>query len=341
MGPDFRGWTRGRGGLGLRAARPNGGRRADHAACLEHPARSRTHRSDSMSPVHRVVAVALVATHLACAARRDGERVADEITRAPGMPPGSSAAPRIRPGAAGDRGRRRAHVDEAAAIALWNSPALRADFARLASAQADLEAARRPANPFLRLLAPSGPMQFYVWFAWPLEAFATMPKRIRLAKANLDAVAGQVVQTGRRSGSRRAAGPRRVGAGPRPPGGPAAARGRARRSGEDRRGAGGRGGRSRQRRRRGPGRRPGRGRRGRARRGRREDRRRAAVRPDGLATGARSCARPPRIDRLRRRSPAPTSRPWRSSPVPICGRPSTRSRPPGRASGWRSWPCCG
>ena len=86
--------------------------------------------------------------------------------------------------------------DEAAAIALWNSPALRADLARVATAEADLIAARRPRNPSLRFMPAVGPMQLYLWFAWPLESFITMPKRIELAKANMEAVSASVVQTG-------------------------------------------------------------------------------------------------------------------------------------------------
>jgi cobalt-zinc-cadmium efflux system outer membrane protein len=145
----------------------------------------------------RVLALVVAVAAAGCAKRQADEGVSKELVQRTGYGIGlhrrPGDAPQVPDGIVVADG---LSADEAAAIALWNNPALRADFARIQAAHADLQAARRPSNPSLRLLAPSGPMQFYVWFAWPIEAFVTMPKRIKLAKANLDAVAGQVVQTG-------------------------------------------------------------------------------------------------------------------------------------------------
>ena len=134
---------------------------------------------------------------LGCATRDPRGPVAEELAARSGyamqLESLSDDDPSLPPGVSVGDG---LDADEAGAIALWNSPALRAELTRVATAQAELEGARRPSNPNLRMLAPANPMQFYVWFAWPLEAFVTMPRRKRLAKANLDAVAGQTVQTG-------------------------------------------------------------------------------------------------------------------------------------------------
>ncbi|MCX4248109.1 TolC family protein [Paraliomyxa miuraensis] len=85
--------------------------------------------------------------------------------------------------------------DEAVAIALWNSPRLRADLTRLESARGDLAGARRPSNPTLRFLFPAGPQQLGLLLTWPLENLAFSRRRISVAQADLDAVARSVVQT--------------------------------------------------------------------------------------------------------------------------------------------------
>lgn len=86
--------------------------------------------------------------------------------------------------------------EDAAAIALWNSPALRVAFTRLRVAQAELAGAKRPANPLLRFMPATGSMTFYLWFAWALDSFVTMPRRIAVARANADGVATSLVQVG-------------------------------------------------------------------------------------------------------------------------------------------------
>ncbi len=60
--------------------------------------------------------------------------------------------------------------DEAVAIALWNHPRVQIELARLDSAEGDLLEARRPSNPTLRLLMPSGPQQLAMLLTWPLES---------------------------------------------------------------------------------------------------------------------------------------------------------------------------
>jgi len=87
-------------------------------------------------------------------------------------------------------------ADEAVAIALWNSPTLRVDLARLTAADADLSQARRPSNPTLRFLFPSGPQQLSVLLTWPLETLVTMPRRIRVARTTRQSTIWSIVQSG-------------------------------------------------------------------------------------------------------------------------------------------------
>ncbi len=87
-------------------------------------------------------------------------------------------------------------ADEAVAIALWNSATFRIELTRLHAAEAELAAAKRPSNPTLRLLFPAGPQQLSVLLTWPIENLVTMPRRIKVARTNLDVVAAQVVQIG-------------------------------------------------------------------------------------------------------------------------------------------------
>ncbi|MCB9717353.1 MAG: TolC family protein [Myxococcales bacterium] len=85
--------------------------------------------------------------------------------------------------------------DEAAAMALWNSPRLRAELSRLAVARGDLASARRPQNPTLRFLFPSGPQQLSVLLTWPLENLVLLRRRVEVARTDLDVVAQSTVQT--------------------------------------------------------------------------------------------------------------------------------------------------
>lgn len=86
-------------------------------------------------------------------------------------------------------------ADEAVAIAVWNSPNLRANLGLLAGAEGELVDARRPSNPTLRVLFPAGGAQLSALLTWPLEAFATMPSRIKLAQNRLDALEKGIVNT--------------------------------------------------------------------------------------------------------------------------------------------------
>lgn len=84
--------------------------------------------------------------------------------------------------------------DEAVAIAIWNSPRLRADLTTIAIAEGNVADARRPSNPTLRFLFPSGPQQLSVLLTWPIENLAFMRRRIRVANAELEVATHRAVQ---------------------------------------------------------------------------------------------------------------------------------------------------
>lgn len=84
---------------------------------------------------------------------------------------------------------------EAAAVALWHSPALQAELSQLESSLATFDEARRPANPRINnFLAPIDPRQLAIVLFVPLESLWQMPSRIRAATAELEATADNLVQ---------------------------------------------------------------------------------------------------------------------------------------------------
>lgn len=86
-------------------------------------------------------------------------------------------------------------ADEAAAVALWHSPALHAELTTLEVSLATLDEAHRPANPrFNNLLAPLDVRQLAVVLFIPLESLWQMPSRIAAANAELEATAEALVQ---------------------------------------------------------------------------------------------------------------------------------------------------
>lgn len=85
--------------------------------------------------------------------------------------------------------------DEAAAVALWNNPALHAELTALEAALATLDEAKRPANPRLNnLLAPLDPRQLAVVLFVPLESIWQLPSRVAASTAELEATADALVQ---------------------------------------------------------------------------------------------------------------------------------------------------
>lgn len=82
---------------------------------------------------------------------------------------------------------------EAAAIALWNSPAFDVELAQLGIARADLAQAGMVRNPILTLLFPWGPKQLEASVKWPIEAIWQRPRRMAAADRVLSAAAARLV----------------------------------------------------------------------------------------------------------------------------------------------------
>jgi cobalt-zinc-cadmium efflux system outer membrane protein len=86
--------------------------------------------------------------------------------------------------------------DEAVALALALSPSYRADLARVDSARADWEEARRPTNPQLTLLGAIGPVSAMATLLAPLDSLWQVPLRSEFSARVLASVAESLVQSG-------------------------------------------------------------------------------------------------------------------------------------------------
>ena len=86
--------------------------------------------------------------------------------------------------------------DEAVAVALWNNPELRATFADLGVARADLVEAGVLVNPDLQLLFGVGSKPFELLLGAPIQALWQRPKRVAAAKLNVEKTSETLVQRG-------------------------------------------------------------------------------------------------------------------------------------------------
>jgi len=114
-------------------------------------------------------------------------------TGAAARPEGTGTAARLPPDTSVDDG---LTEDEAAAIALWNSPSFQADLAQLGFARADLADAGMLPNPILAILFPIGPRQVESWLLWPIEVLWQRPHRVAAARLDVARVAQGLVQSG-------------------------------------------------------------------------------------------------------------------------------------------------
>ena len=86
--------------------------------------------------------------------------------------------------------------DDAAGIALWNNPQLRADLATIGVAEGDLIDAGLLRNPRLDMLIPVGAKPFELILNFPMEAFVQRPRRIAASQQALDQLAQSLIQNG-------------------------------------------------------------------------------------------------------------------------------------------------
>ncbi|HEY7499262.1 MAG TPA: TolC family protein [Vicinamibacterales bacterium] len=144
-----------------------------------------------------VALAALVPAFAACAsgARVDPqqavERLRDRIgatarvtsATPPGVPPGITIEDGVT-------------LDEAVALALWNSADFQVSVGELGFARADLVEAGLLTNPILSLLFPIGPKQFESTLKWPVDVLWERPKRVASARIAAEAAGERLVQAG-------------------------------------------------------------------------------------------------------------------------------------------------
>jgi len=113
---------------------------------------------------------------------RTGKPVAPTANKAP-LPPGVSLEQPL-------------VADDAAAVALWNNPQLRADLATIGLAEADLIEANLLRNPRLDMLVPIGAKPFELLINFPAELLWQRGRRVAASRAALDQVAQSLIQNG-------------------------------------------------------------------------------------------------------------------------------------------------
>ncbi|WP_051669829.1 TolC family protein [Bryobacter aggregatus] len=86
--------------------------------------------------------------------------------------------------------------DDAAAIALWNQPQLRADLASLGIARGDLIDAGLLRNPRLDMLLPVGPKPFELILNLPIEVLWQRKRRVAASQKAYDQLAQSLIQNG-------------------------------------------------------------------------------------------------------------------------------------------------
>lgn len=87
-------------------------------------------------------------------------------------------------------------VDSAVAIALWNNAAFHESLTTLGFQRADLLQAGQLGNPSFVTLFPAGPKQFQFTALLPVEAFWLRPRRVAIARIDLESASQQLVATG-------------------------------------------------------------------------------------------------------------------------------------------------
>jgi len=96
----------------------------------------------------------------------------------------------------GIEGRDRLSEDEAVALALWNNAAFQEALATLGFQRADLLLAGQLGNPSFVTLFPAGAKQLQFTALLPVEAFWLRPRRVAVAKIDLESASEQLVATG-------------------------------------------------------------------------------------------------------------------------------------------------
>lgn len=126
-----------------------------------------------------------------CAARRvaSNTATADGILSRTGKSIQPGAAPATDSSPPGISLEQPLSSDDAAGIALWNNPQLRADLAAIGLAEADLLDAGLLRNPRFDMLIPVGAKPLEMLVNMPIEVFWQRPRRIAASQQALDQLA--------------------------------------------------------------------------------------------------------------------------------------------------------
>lgn len=114
-------------------------------------------------------------------------------TGKPVQPPAARAQSSLPPGVNLDQP---LSSDDAAGIALWNNPQLRADLAAIGLAQADVLDAGLLRNPRLDMLMPVGAKPFELLVNLPIEVLWQRPRRVAAAQQAMEQLAQSLIQNG-------------------------------------------------------------------------------------------------------------------------------------------------
>lgn len=112
-----------------------------------------------------------------------GHMVRDDRAAAPSLPPGLKHIDAL-------------SIDDAVAVAFWNSARFQVELARLGFSRADLAEAGALPNPVLSFLLPIGPRQLEASATYPIAALIQRPSRVAVAKDDVQHTAHALVEVG-------------------------------------------------------------------------------------------------------------------------------------------------
>ena len=148
--------------------------------------------------MRRIIVILIVLATIGCAARSPYDRIyvsqtLEEKTGHALSPPSGSEGTVMPPAVVLEDG---LSEDEAVAIALWNNAQFRADMGDLALARAGLIESGMLPNPLVSYLNLFGVKGQEGYILWPLDALLQRPKKMAMAKLDVERVAARLVHSG-------------------------------------------------------------------------------------------------------------------------------------------------